>query len=75
MIHELIEHAVKSMVDQVDQVSVVKTEDEHKVIIDIHVASDDIKRVIGRDGRIVRSLRSLANACSEGKMIDVVVDS
>jgi uncharacterized protein len=75
MIQQLIEHAVKSIVEHTDQVSIVTTEKDSKLIIDIHVASDDIKRVIGKEGRIIRSLRSLANACSSDKVIDVVIES
>ena len=68
MIQQLIEHVVKELVIAPDRVHVVKRLDQGKLIIDIKVAQEDLKRVIGREGGIIKSLRGLVYVCGpEGK--------
>jgi predicted RNA-binding protein YlqC (UPF0109 family) len=52
---------VKSLVDDVDQVDVRETDHSGAVVIEIRVAQDDMGKVIGKQGRTVRALRSLAH--------------
>ena len=61
MIERLIEHVVKEFVMAPDRVHVAKRLDQGKFIIDIKVAQDDLKRVIGKEGGIIKSLRGLLN--------------
>ena len=58
----MLEYLAKGLVDKPDDVRVVKTERDGAVVFELHVAPDDIGKVIGRQGRIVRALRTLVRA-------------
>lgn len=56
----LIEYIVKQLVDQPDLVTISQSMQEDKSsLIVIHVAQADLKRVIGKDGRVIRALRAI----------------
>lgn len=59
---ELIEYIVKALVDKPDEVNISETEGEVATIIEVKVADEDAGKVIGREGRIVNALRTLAKA-------------
>ena len=59
MFTSLIEFLVKQLVDAPQDVRVEQRDEGHKLIFTISVAAPDRKRVIGKDGRVVRSIRSL----------------
>ncbi|HYY74776.1 MAG TPA: KH domain-containing protein [Gaiellaceae bacterium] len=59
---DLLEYLAKSLVDEPDAVRVVRSEREGAVILELHVAADDVGKVIGRQGRIARALRTLVRA-------------
>lgn len=59
---ELVEYLVKAMVEKPDQVGVREREGEQTIILELTVAKEDIGRVIGKEGRIINSLRLLLNA-------------
>lgn len=61
MIQKLVEFITKTLVDNPDQVSVSQKDVDGKLVIEIRVAEHDVKRVIGKEGRVIRSLRSLVN--------------
>jgi predicted RNA-binding protein YlqC (UPF0109 family) len=61
-VEELLEYLAKSLVDKPEEVRVVRSEREGTVVLELHVAPDDIGKVIGRQGRIARSLRTLVRA-------------
>lgn len=73
---EAVEKIVKSLVDKPEEVSI--TEDEHgkNVTIKVQVAEGDMGKLIGREGRTVKAIRSLLYAASQkqGKrfVLDVV---
>jgi hypothetical protein len=56
---EFIEYVVKNLVDQPDEVVVTEIRNEDSLILELHVAADDMGRVIGKGGRVANSLRSL----------------
>ena len=56
---ELVEFIAKGLVDSPDQVSVTAVEGEQSVIYELRVAPDDIGKVIGKEGRIAKSIRTL----------------
>jgi predicted RNA-binding protein YlqC (UPF0109 family) len=58
----MLEYLAKGLVDKPDDVRVVKTERDGAVVFELHVAPDDVGKVIGRQGRIVRALRTLVRA-------------
>lgn len=71
---ELVTYIVKSLVDDKDAVSVTENEDGTAVII--KVAKDDMGKVIGKQGRIIKAIRSVVKAASVklGKNYSVEVE-
>ena len=69
MVKELVEFVVKSLVDNPDEVSVNKVEGEKSTILELHVAQDDVGKVIGKQGRIAKAIRTIlsASATKDGK--------
>jgi uncharacterized protein len=61
-VKELIEFLARRLVDDADAVRVETVADEGATVLRLHVAADDRGKVIGRQGRIVRSLRTLVRA-------------
>jgi predicted RNA-binding protein YlqC (UPF0109 family) len=59
---ELLEWIARRLVDEPDSVRVETEEREDAVVFHLHVAPDDVGKVIGRQGRIARALRSLVRA-------------
>ena len=59
---ELVEYLARGLVDQPDEVRVVRAEREGNVVLELHVAPDDVGKVIGRQGRIARALRTIVRA-------------
>jgi len=72
---ELVEFLCRSVVDHPDQVRVTEVEGEAAVTIEIQVAAEDVGRVIGRQGRIIGAIRTLARASAnrQGKRVLVEV--
>ena len=60
----LVKSIVVSLVDEPEQVQVTSSEDGDILVIGIHVDSNDIGKVIGRQGRIIKAIRTLARAAS-----------
>jgi len=59
---ELIAFIARSLVDQPDAVRVGRTDEDDAVIIELAVAPDDLGKVIGKQGRTARAMRSLLAA-------------
>jgi predicted RNA-binding protein YlqC (UPF0109 family) len=59
---DLLEYLARQLVDQPDAVSVTTEEREDAVVYRLHVAPDDVGKVIGRQGRIARALRAVVRA-------------
>jgi predicted RNA-binding protein YlqC (UPF0109 family) len=75
-LEDLVEYLAKGLVDNPDEVRVVRTEREGAVVLQLHVAPDDVGKVIGRQGRIVRALRTLVRAsgarANERALLEIV---
>ena len=72
---ELIEYLTRALVDEPDAVSIDSYEDEDGTIIyELHVAEDDVGKVIGRGGRTVNALRTVVRASSVKHGRRVLVD-
>ena len=63
---DLIEYIAKSLVDNASAVEVKEVENEKGIVLELKVASEDIGKGIGKQGRIAKSIRTLLNA-SAGK--------
>jgi uncharacterized protein len=59
---ELVEYLARRLVDDPDAVRVEESEREGAVVLTLHVAQDDIGKVIGRQGRVARALRAVVRA-------------
>ncbi|MEX0940036.1 MAG: KH domain-containing protein [Candidatus Babeliales bacterium] len=73
MIKQLVEHAIKELVEMPKLVQVNVFHDGPKSNIEIKVAPDDFKRVIGKDGRIIKAIRAMVCAVEPGEK-DILVD-
>jgi uncharacterized protein len=62
---ELLEYLARQLVDEPDAVRVEQEEDEYgALVLHLHVAEDDVGKVIGRQGRVARALRTVIRACA-----------
>ncbi len=59
---ELVAYLARCLVDAPDAVSVERIDREDAVVLRLHVAHEDLGRVIGRHGRVARALRTVARA-------------
>lgn len=76
MLAAALEHLVKGIVDHPDQVQVVEKNSPRGEVLEVHVNAEDLGRVIGRNGRTAKALRTLVGALADGKRVRVdVVDS
>jgi len=61
---ELIEYIAKSLVDNPDEVKVKEVEGERTSVIELIVAKEDLGKVIGKQGRTARAMRTILSAAS-----------
>lgn len=61
---DLIEFIAKALVDHPDQVRVSEVEGERTSVIELTVAKEDLGKVIGKQGRTARAIRTLLSAAS-----------
>jgi uncharacterized protein len=59
---ELVEFMAKALVDDSDNVNVTEVEGERVTVIELRVAPGDLGKVIGKQGRTARALRTILNA-------------
>jgi hypothetical protein len=64
MLKEMIEYIAKSLVDNPDEVQVSEVEGEQTSVIELKVAKEDLGKVIGKQGRTARAMRTLLGAAS-----------
>ena len=72
---DLLEFLARSLVDRPDEVSVEGfDEDDGTIVLEIHVAEEDVGKIIGRGGRTVSSLRTVMRAVASRQDERVLVD-
>jgi uncharacterized protein len=59
---ELVEYLARQLVEEPGSVRVEQVERDDALVLQLHVAADDLGKVIGRGGRIARALRTIARA-------------
>jgi predicted RNA-binding protein YlqC (UPF0109 family) len=64
VVKEMIEKIAKTIVDKEDEVRVNLVEGERTAIIELRVNKDEIGKIIGKGGRIVKAIRALVSAAS-----------
>ena len=71
MLAAALEHLVKGIVDHPDDASVTERSTSRGDLLEVHVHPDDLGRVIGRNGRTAKALRTLVKALADGKKVRV----
>ncbi len=71
---ELVEVIAKALVDHPEEVVVTQTETERSIDVELHVAPGDMGKVIGKQGRIAKAIRSVVKAASSQNSKKVNVD-
>ncbi len=71
---ELVEVIAKSLVDHPDEVVVTEKETDKAITVILKVASDDMGKVIGKQGRIAKSIRTVVKAAATKDDKKVVVE-
>lgn len=64
MMKELVEIIARSLVDHPDAVSVTEVENDQSIVLELKVASDDMGKVIGKQGRIAKAIRTVIKAAA-----------
>ena len=71
---ELVEVIAKALVDNPDEVVVTEKTDGKNITVELHVASTDMGKVIGKQGRIAKAIRSVVKAASSKDNLKVDVE-
>ncbi|MFI3238235.1 MAG: KH domain-containing protein [Lachnospiraceae bacterium] len=71
---ELVEVIAKALVDNPDEVVVTETVDGKHISLELHVAASDMGKVIGKQGRIAKAIRSVVKAASSREHLKVDVE-
>ncbi len=71
---ELVEIIAKALVDHPEEVSVNEKQDGKTTVLELHVAEGDMGKVIGKQGRIAKAIRSVVKAAAAKEEKRVVVD-
>ena len=71
---ELVEVIAKALVDNPEEVSVNEKKEGRTTVLELHVAVGDMGKVIGKQGRIARAIRSVVKAAAAKEDKRVVVD-
>ena len=71
---ELVEVIAKALVDDPDSVAVTEREDKKATVLEVKVADSDMGKVIGKQGRIAKAIRSVVKAAAAKEDKKVIVD-
>ena len=69
----ILKTIIESLVDQKDQVQITRVDDEKGVLLKVKVADEDMGKVIGKQGRMAKSIRTImkAVAIKENKKVQI----
>ena len=74
MYKELLEYIVKNLVSKADEVVITEVEVENRKVLKLKVAKEDMGRIIGKEGRIIRAIREIIYAYAMKDSVKVSVD-
>jgi len=74
-VYDLVEYIVKSLADKPEDVNLSEIEGETSIMLELRVAPEDMGRMIGRKGRTINAMRSLARvlAAKMGKKVTLEI--
>lgn len=71
---ELVKVLAKALVEKPDEVKVETVEEESRTVLKLHVAQEDMGRVIGKQGRIAKAIRTIVKSAATREDKRVTVD-
>lgn len=71
---ELVEVIAKALVDNPSEVVVTEKREGKNVTVELHVAQSDMGKVIGKQGRIAKAIRSVVKAAAVNEYVDVEIN-
>ncbi len=71
---ELVEVIAKALVEHPEEVSVTEKEDEGSLVLELRVAQSDMGKVIGKQGRVAKAMRSVVKAAASGREKKIIVE-
>lgn len=71
---ELVKILAEALVDHPEAVQIFRRDEEDKVIIELRVAPEDMGKVIGKQGRIARAIRTVVRAAATRENKKVIID-
>ena len=71
---EVLEVVAKALVDHPDDVSVTEVEGERETVLELRVADEDMGKVIGKQGRIAKAIRTVVKAAASRENKRVMVE-
>lgn len=74
MFKELLEYIIRNLVDKPDTLSINQLESEKVIILELKVAAEDMGKIIGKQGRIIKAIRTLLNAAATRQNKRVVLE-
>ena len=71
---KIVEVIAKALVDHPEEVVVTETENDKTIVVELKVAADDMGKVIGKQGRVAKSIRTVVKAAASRDDKKVIVD-
>ena len=73
---EILKTILENLVDQKDQVQVTRVDDERGVFLKVKVAKEDMGKVIGKQGRVAKAIRTVMKAITskENKKVGIIFE-
>lgn len=71
---ELVKYMVKALVENPDEVNITQVDRDGATVIEVRVAPGDMGKIIGKQGRIARAIRTVVKAASVGQPKKVIVE-
>ena len=71
---ELVMYIVKALVDNPDEVTVEETMEKDEIILKLKVSQDDVGKVIGKQGRIAKAIRTVLKSAGNKENIKVTLE-
>ncbi|OON90850.1 MAG: hypothetical protein ATN33_02125 [Epulopiscium sp. Nele67-Bin001] len=71
---QLVETIAKELVDFPDKVEITEREEERSIILELQVAPEDMGKVIGKQGRVAKAIRSIIKSASQASVKKYVLE-